>query len=131
VANKTRVGSDFDQFLQAEGLLEETSAVALKRVIAWQLGEAMKAQRVTKTEMATRMGTSRSQLDRVLGGEGAGMTLETLGRALDALGLRFRLEVQSDRPAPVKAIVRRPKRHTARIRQPREELDLRPRRRRA
>lgn len=107
MADKSHIGSDFDQFLQEEGLLEVSSAVALKRVIAWQLGEAMKSQGVTKSEMATRMGTSRSQLDRVLGasGEGAGMTLETLGRALDALGLRVRLEMHGHRPAPVKKAV--------------------------
>ncbi len=87
------IGSDFDEFLQEEGLLEESSAVALKRVIAWQLTEAMKVQGVTKSAMASRMQTSRSQLDRVLGGHGSGMTLETLSRAIDALGLRIRLEM--------------------------------------
>ncbi|SRR5690606_2383457 len=91
------IGSDFEQFLQEDGLLEDCSAVALKRVIAWQLVEAMKAQGVSKSEMASRMRTSRSQLDRVLsaGEDGAGMTLETLGRALDALGLRIRLEMHA------------------------------------
>lgn len=93
VTNK-HIGSDFDAFLQEEGLLEESSAVALKRVITWQLAEAMKAQRVTKSVMATRMRTSRSQLDRVLGAHGSGMTLETLSRAIDALGLRVKLEMQ-------------------------------------
>lgn len=106
MANKSHIGSDFDQFLREEGLLEDSSAVALKRVIAWQLGEAMKSQRVTKSEMATRMGTSRSQLDRVLAasGEGGGMTLETLGRALNALGLRVRLEMHGDPPARKRAV---------------------------
>ena len=59
MGNKAHIGSDFDDFLREEGLLEESSAVALKRVIAWQLGEAMRSQRVTKSEMASRMGTSR------------------------------------------------------------------------
>lgn len=106
MANRSQIGSDFDQFLQEEGLLEESSAVALKRVIAWQLGEAMKSQGVTKSEMASRMSTSRSQLDRVLGtsGEGAGMSLETLGRALDALGLRIRLEMHGGQPALKRAV---------------------------
>lgn len=105
MADKSRIGSGFDDFLQEEGLLEESSAVALKRVIAWQLANAMKAQGVSKSAMATRMRTSRSQLDRVLGGEGSGMTLETLSRALDALGLRVTLEVQGKRPA--KQVVRK------------------------
>ena len=106
MGNKAHIGSDFDDFLREEGLLEESSAVALKRVIAWQLGEAMRSQRVTKSEMASRMGTSRSQLDRVLSasGEGAGMTLETLGRALDALGLRVMLEMHGNQPAPKRAV---------------------------
>lgn len=99
MASNPHIGSTFDDFLQEEGLLEDSSAVALKRVIAWQLANAMKAQGVTKSAMATRMRTSRSQLDRVLGGEGSGMTLETLSRALDALGLRVTLEVQGKRPA--------------------------------
>lgn len=106
MVNQSRIGSDFDEFLREEGLLEETSAVALKRVIAWELGEAMKSQGVTKSEMATRMGTSRSQLDRVLAedGEGGGMTLDTLGRALDALGLRIRLEVHGDKRIASKGV---------------------------
>jgi antitoxin HicB len=94
MARRSPIGSDFDAFLQEQGLLEESAAVALKRVVAWQLAEAMKAQGVTKADMAMRMHTSRSQLDRVLGAQGGGMTLETLGRAIDALGLQIRLEVQ-------------------------------------
>lgn len=100
------IGSEFEQFLQQDGLLDDCSAVALKRVIAWQLVQAMKAQGVSKSEMASRMRTSRSQLDRVLaaGEDGCGMTLETLGRALDALGLRIRLEMQESRKAPGKNV---------------------------
>lgn len=104
MARNSHIGSDFDQFLQDEGLLEDSSAVALKRVIAWQLGEAMKAQGVGKSEMASRMRTSRSQLDRVLSAEEGGMTLETLGRALDALGLGIRLEMQAAKKAPARKV---------------------------
>ena len=128
MANKSHIGSGFDRFLQEEGLLEDSSAVALKRVIAWQLGEAMKSQGVTKSEMATRMGTSRSQLDRVLAanGEAAGMTLETLGRALDALGLRIRLEMQCDPPG-LRKPVRKTKirRHAERAKPVREREEKR------
>jgi antitoxin HicB len=77
MARRSPIGSDFDAFLQEQGLLEESAATALKRVVAWQLAEAMKVQGVTKADMATRMHTSRSQLDRVLGAQGGGMTLET------------------------------------------------------
>jgi antitoxin HicB len=104
VADNKHIGSNFDDFLQEEGLLEEASGVALKRVVAWQLTQAMKAQRVSKSEMAERMRTSRSQLDRILG-EGGGMTIETLGRAMDALGLRLRLD-----------LVREPVKHPGRSR---------------
>ncbi len=63
---KGRVGSTFDGFLKDEGTYEATQAVAIKRVLAWQIEKAMKKQRLTKAEMARRMDTSRSQLDRLL-----------------------------------------------------------------
>jgi transcriptional regulator with XRE-family HTH domain len=93
MADNRRIGSDFDDFLAREGLLEETSAIAMKRVIAWQLAEAMKRQGLSKAAMAARMGTSRTQVDRILGDQVNGMTLETLGRAVDILGLRIKLEI--------------------------------------
>lgn len=95
LARNAPVGSRFDDFLREEGLFEEVSAIALKRVIAWQLAEAMKTQGITKQRMAAKMQTSRSQLDRLLDAQGAGMTLETLSRAIDVLGLRIRLEPQA------------------------------------
>ena len=63
---KGRIGSSFDEFLKEEGDYEETSAVAIKRVLAWQLEKAMAKEGLTKNEMAKRMRTSRSQLDRIL-----------------------------------------------------------------
>lgn len=123
MANKPvnpRVGSDFDQFLEQEGLLEESAAVAMKRVIAWQLAEAMKTQGVNKSEMALRMRTSRSQLDRILGEQGSGMTLETLSRAIDALGLGIRLEMSGKKAVkPVKRKVA-----TKQARSPKQERQL-------
>ena len=98
MARNPRIGSRFDDFLRAEGLLEESSAIALKRVIAWQLSEAMKSQGLTKQGMAARMRTSRSQLDRLLDESGTSMTIETLSRALDVLGLRIRLEPELQGP---------------------------------
>lgn len=59
-------GASSDSFLGEEGLLEEVEASAIKRVIAWQLAETMRKQGVSKKAMAERMGTSRSQLDRLL-----------------------------------------------------------------
>jgi antitoxin HicB len=60
------VGSSFDEFLRAEGLYEELTALAWKRVLSWEVSEAMRKERITKREMAKRMGTSRSQLARLL-----------------------------------------------------------------
>ena len=56
-----RIGSDFDDFLKDKGIREEVTAAAIKRVIAWQLAEAMKRMHITKTEMAARMHTSRAE----------------------------------------------------------------------
>jgi DNA-binding Xre family transcriptional regulator len=83
-----RIGSNFDDFLADEGLLEETTALALKRVIAWQLDEARKARGLSKKAMAERMNTSRAQLDRILDANDASLTLETLSRASRVVGCR-------------------------------------------
>ena len=46
---KKHIGSDFDTFLEKEGLLTEVETAALKRVIAYQVEELMQRQRLTKT----------------------------------------------------------------------------------
>jgi antitoxin HicB len=86
-------GSRVDEWLKEEGIFEEVTAKAIKEVIAWQLAEVMKAQSITKTEMARRMNTSRFQLDRVLDPENAGVSLDTLSRAAAAIGRKVRLEL--------------------------------------
>jgi DNA-binding Xre family transcriptional regulator len=86
-------GSTFDNFLEEEGILEEVEAVAIKRVIAWQLAEAMKAGSISKKAMAERMGTSRSQLDRLLDPENSAVHLQTIAKAARAVGKRIRLEM--------------------------------------
>ena len=87
------VGSGFDDFLADEGLLEGASAVAIKRVIAWQIAEAMKTRGLSKKAMAEQMHTSRSHLDRLLDADDTGLTLETLSRAAQVLGRRLRVEL--------------------------------------
>ena len=57
---KQGIGSSFDDFLQEEGMLAEAEAIAVKRVIAFQIEETMSKEHITKTEMAKRMNTSRS-----------------------------------------------------------------------
>ncbi len=85
------VGSDFDDFLKEEGLLEEAGRVAIKRVIAYQVDQFMLNQGLSKTEMARRMHTSRASLDRLLDPENGSVTLQTLERAARALGRRLRI----------------------------------------
>lgn len=91
------VGSDFDDFLAEEGMLEAATAVAIKRVIAWQITEAMKARGLTKKAMAERMHTSRSHLDRLLDENDTGLTLDTLSRAAQVLGYRVKVEFAAAR----------------------------------
>ena len=86
------IGSDFDDFLKDEGIREEVVAAALKRVISWQLLEAMNAKRITKTEMAARMHTSRAVVNRLLDEEDTSVTLATLARASLALGVPLKIE---------------------------------------
>lgn len=85
------VGSDFDEYLKEEGLLEEAERVAIKRVIAYQVDQFMLNQGLSKSEMARRMHTSRASLDRLLDPENGSVTLQTLERAARALGRRLRI----------------------------------------
>jgi plasmid maintenance system antidote protein VapI len=78
---QTHVGSTLDDFLAEQGVLQETTAIAIKRVIAWRLAE--------------RMHTSRAHLDRLLNANDTGMTLETMARAAQALGRTLRVEFAS------------------------------------
>src|SRR5256885_17091306 len=82
-------GSSFDSFLEKEGMREEVEAVAIKRVLAWQLEQAMQEQQKTKQAMARQIHTSRSQLDRLLDPRNASVTLDTIARAARAVGKRL------------------------------------------
>src|SRR5437016_13574532 len=75
------LGSSFDEFLQTEGLYEEVTALAWKRVLSWEVAEAMKKEGISKSEMARRMGTSRSQLERLLDPKNPNILLETVQKA--------------------------------------------------
>ena len=88
-----RPGQLFEDFLGEQGTCEETTERAIKRVIAFQLAEAMKAQRISKVEMARRLETSRSQLDRLLDPDDGNVTLATLTRAAKAVGRSLKLEL--------------------------------------
>lgn len=87
------IGSGFDDFLAEEGQLDEVTAVAVKRVIAWRLGQAMKEAGVTKSALARRMHTSRTVVDRVLDPCDSSLTLETMTRAANAVGRRIKIDL--------------------------------------
>ena len=87
------IGSDFDDFLAEEGMLEVATAMAVKRVIAWQIEQEMSAQNITKTAMAKKMRTSRASLNRLLDEHDTSLTLTTLAGAAAALGRRIKLEL--------------------------------------
>jgi hypothetical protein len=86
-------GSAFESFLENEGVLAETEAVALKRVIAWQIEQAMAAKRITKNVMAKRLSTSRTQIDRLLDPSHVGVSIDTIARAAQAVGKRVTFQI--------------------------------------
>jgi hypothetical protein len=91
--NKKHIGSRFDDFLREENILEEVQATAIKRVISYQIAQEMKRKKLTKTEMANRMKTSRAALERLLDPDNASITLFTLERAASALGKKLKIEL--------------------------------------
>ncbi len=91
--NNKNLGSSLDNFLEEEGLLAEAEAVAVKRVLAFQLAELMAEQQVSKAEMARRMNTSRTAVDRLLNPDSEAATLATLEKAASALGRRLHVEL--------------------------------------
>jgi hypothetical protein len=90
---RPRIGSSFEDFLREEGRLEEATAVAVKRVLAWEFEAAMKKANVSEAELARRMGTRRAVIRRLLDANDLSITLATLNQAAAALGksLRFKL----------------------------------------
>ena len=90
---KSHIGSNFDEFLDEEALLEGATAVAIKRVVAWQIEREMKAQKLTKTALAAKMNTSRAALNRLLDGTDTSLTLTTLSSAASALGKNLKIEL--------------------------------------
>lgn len=92
------VGSSLDGFLEEEGILAEVNAIALKRVLAWQISQEMEHQGLSKAKMADAMNTSRSALDRLLDADNIAVTLKTLDRAATVLGKRLQIELIDAKP---------------------------------
>ncbi len=93
VMAKKNIGSNFHGLLEDDGLLEEATAVAVKRYIAFELAKKMSEKNLSKSEMARRMETSRSALDRLLDPGNSSVTLQTLQSAAQALGGRLKVEL--------------------------------------
>ncbi|NQU65749.1 MAG: XRE family transcriptional regulator [SAR324 cluster bacterium] len=87
------IGSDFDDFLEEEGLLADAEAVAVKRVLAYQIDQHMKEKKISKTSMAKNLNTSRSSLNRLLDPLNTSVTLQTIERAAHAIGKRIKIEL--------------------------------------
>ena len=90
--SKKHIGSSIDDFLKEEGIFEEAQAQAVKQVVAWQLAEAMKKQKISKNKLATLLKTSRSQVDRILDPRND-ITLGTLQRAAAVVGRRLTIKL--------------------------------------
>ena len=88
-----QIGSSFEDFLKAEGNAGEVNAVAVKRILAWQLGQAMAKASISKNQMAKAMSTSRSQLDRILDPDNSRIQLDTVIKAARVLGRELRIEL--------------------------------------
>jgi DNA-binding Xre family transcriptional regulator len=91
--NKKHIGGKFDDFLREEHLLDAVETTAVKRMIAFQIEREMKRRKLTKSEMASRMKTSRAALERLLDPANTSVTLATLERAASALGKKLRVEL--------------------------------------
>jgi hypothetical protein len=87
------VGSDFDKYLAEQGDLEEATALAVKRVLAWELSQAMKKAKISRAELARRMRTSRAVVHRLLDENDPSVTLATISRAATALGRDVRVRL--------------------------------------
>jgi len=91
----THIGSSFDEFLRTEDILEEVEDVSIKRVLAWELEKIMKENHISKVEMARRMHTSRSALNRLLDPKNTSVTLDTMRRGAAAVGKRLHLNLSN------------------------------------
>jgi antitoxin HicB len=90
---KAHIGSNFDDFLQQDGLLAECEAGALRRVVTWQIEQEMKRRRISRAKLASRMKTSRTTLDQLFAEEESPLTFQLLERVALALGRKLKVEL--------------------------------------
>lgn len=91
--NNPHRGSSFDSFLQDEGIYDEVNARAVKKVLAWQLAEALEKENLSKTELASRMRTSRAAVNRLLDPQNPSLNLHTMEKAARALGKKLSIQL--------------------------------------
>lgn len=87
------IGSNFDDFLQEEGILAKVERAAIKEIVANQILNLMNEKKISKVEMSRRMGTSRSALDRLLDPANSSVSLKTLDKAASSLGRRLNIQL--------------------------------------
>lgn len=95
-SKNARIGGSFDGYLAEDGDLEEATALAVKRVLAWELSQAMKKANMSRAELARRMRTSRAVVHRLLDDTDPSVTLGTISRAATALGRSIRVRLATD-----------------------------------
>lgn len=88
------IGSNFDDFLAEDGILEEIETIAVKKALAFQIAELMRTQKISKVQLARKLQTSRMVLDRLLDPENNSVTLRTMGKAAHSLGKHLRLTLE-------------------------------------
>ena len=93
MTDNPHIGSSLDDLLEEDGVLAEVNAIAIKRVLAWQVMQEMQKRGLSKSQMAAQMSTSRTSLDRLLDPDNISVTLKTLDRAAAILGKRLRIEI--------------------------------------
>ena len=98
MTDHSHIGSSLEDFLQEEGVLEEVTVLAVKRVLALQIEAAMDDQQLSRSKMAEQMGTSRAALNRLLDPTNPSVTLQTLAKAAKVIGKQLHISL-SDTPA--------------------------------
>lgn len=93
MVNEKFIGSSFESFLEQEKIAGEVNSGAIKKIISYQLEDALKKANISKTEFASRMNTSRAAVNRLLNPANDSVTLQTLAKAASALGKRLTVTI--------------------------------------
>jgi hypothetical protein len=93
MAENPHFGSTLEEFLESEGILEEATEHAVKAIVAWQLAEAMNRDGLTKTALAAKLHTSRTQINRILDPSNGDVSITTLRKAAEAVGRKLKIEL--------------------------------------